>query len=172
MQDTTSPDTGSITQPRSILFVCTGNICRSPTAEGVTHNALVSIKKPHEFRLDSAGVDSHHIGQPPDPRSQKIALQRGVDISDLRARNVTQDDFSRFDLILAMDNTHLAALTHMMSTLPTNSVTAELALYLPYTGIAHHSDVPDPYYGNEADFIDVFDLINQATDGLIRKILS
>lgn len=157
------------TIPRSILFVCTGNICRSPTAEGVMRHALAEAERADDFLLDSAGVDSHHIGEAPDGRSQSTALRKGVDISDLRARNVAASDFARFDVILAMDASHLKALQRMAAALPADKATAELALYLPYAGVSRMSEVPDPYYGAARDFNDVYGLIVEATDGLLTR---
>ncbi len=158
------------TLPRSILFVCTGNICRSPTAEGVLRQVIVDLNRTEDFTLDSAGVDSHHIGEAPDGRSQSTALRKGIDISDLRARNVAPEDFSRFDVILAMDESHLKALRRMAAALPPDKVTAEIALYLPYCGITHRTEVPDPYYGTARDFNDVFALVQEATTGLMPKL--
>lgn len=158
------------TTPRSLLFVCTGNICRSPTAEGVMRQALTDRNLTDIFHLDSAGVDSHHIGEAPDPRSQATALRKGVDISDLRARNVSPDDFSRFDVILAMDLSHLHALERMAAKLPSDKATAEIALYLPYAGIARMEEVPDPYYGAAREFNDVYALVSEATGGLLTRL--
>lgn len=157
------------TAPRSILFVCTGNICRSPTAEGVMRHALTEKGAIDGFHLDSAGVDSHHIGHAPDIRSQETSLRKGVDISYLRARNVTPEDFSQFDVILAMDDSHLSALKRMAATLPAADATAELSLYLPYAGLHHRTEVPDPYYGTARDFQDVYTLVDEATEGLLAR---
>lgn len=161
----------TITTPRSFLFVCTGNICRSPTAEGVMRQALIDNGHIDAFYLDSAGVASHHIGEAPDPRSQTTALRKGVDISDLRARNVSPDDFSRFDVILAMDHSHLHALERMASKLPADKVTATCALYLPYAGVTRLEEVPDPYYGTARDFNDVYALTIEATSGLLKRFI-
>lgn len=158
------------TFPRSLLFVCTGNICRSPTAEGVLRQVLLDLNRQDDFLLDSAGVDSHHIGEAPDGRSQSTALRKGIDISGLRARNVSPEDFSRFDVILAMDEGHLRALQRMAAKLPPDKATAELALYLPYAGITHRTEVPDPYYGTARDFNDVFALVQEATTGLLPRL--
>ena len=158
------------TIPRSILFVCTGNICRSPTAEGVLRQALTDAGRIGDFTLDSAGVDSHHIGEAPDSRSQETAMRKGVDIGDLRARNVASSDFARFDVILAMDESHMKALKRMAAKLPHDKVTAEIALYLPYAGITHRTEVPDPYYGTARDFNDVYALVNEATTGLFSRL--
>lgn len=153
-------------KPRKILFVCTGNICRSPTAEGVLRDALVKAGKYGEFMLDSAGVDSWHVGQPPDERSQKTALAHGVDISDLRARNVKLSDFTTFDLILAMDQSHF---TKLKDNAPVGT-SAEIALYLPYSGHRDLEEVPDPYYGTQKDFQFVYTLCADATGRLMKKL--
>lgn len=151
---------------RSFLFVCTGNICRSPTAEGLMDYQLKQMGIRKHFILDSAGVDSHHIGQPPDPRTQSEAKIQGVDLSNLRARNVRASDFTEFDVILAMDNSHFEALQKMK---PQNA-TALITLYLDYAGIAHTSQVPDPYYGQTEHFKQVFALINEATSAIIPRL--
>lgn len=153
--------------PRSFLFVCTGNICRSPTAEGVMQHQLQQRGLDTRFHLDSAGVASHHIGQPPDPRTVEEARAHGVDLTNLRARNVTQADFSTFDVILAMDHSHLQALKAMSPP----DATARIALYLDYAGITHTHEVPDPYYGTKPDFTRVFMLVNEATTAIISKII-
>lgn len=149
--------------PRSILFVCTGNICRSPTAEAVMEHAA----RTHGLALsvDSAGIASYHIGEAPDHRTQSMAKRHGVDLSGQRARQVDASDFSRFDLIFAMDAGHLAALERMRP----RDAKAELALYLPYAGIASPRDLPDPYYGSEADFREVFALCTRATGLLLNR---
>lgn len=152
-------------KPFSILFVCTGNICRSPTAEALFRHAIRSRGLEAQFTHDSAGVASHHIGHPPDVRSQKVTFNRGVDMSDLRARDVRPSDYYDFDLILAMDDSHLKALKAKAP----KDATAEIALYLPHSGHGD-GDVPDPYYGEERDFEHVYDLIDRATQSLLKKL--
>jgi protein-tyrosine phosphatase len=156
-----------MSKPRSILFVCTGNICRSPVAEGLMRHILKECGIFEQFTLDSAGVDSHHIDQAPDPRAQETELKYGVDISDLRARNIRGRDFDTFDLILAMDNSHLARLKKHK---PENS-TARVELYLPYSESTPVLEVPDPYYGDISDFEYVHALLLRATEGILKKIL-
>lgn len=151
---------------RSILFVCTGNICRSPVAEGYMRHALKERGVFEEFSLDSAGVDSHHIGQAPDPRAQETSLKYGVDISDLRARNIRGRDFDMFDLILAMDETHLNKLNKHKP----KQCKAHIALYLPYSQTTSTREVPDPYHGNISDFEYVHELAKMATEGIIKKL--
>jgi protein-tyrosine phosphatase len=140
-----------------ILFVCLGNICRSPTAEGVArHLGLVDV--------DSAGTAGYHIGDPPDPRAQRAARARGIDLSGLRARQIERRDFDRFDLLLAMDVNNLAQLERIR---PEKS-TAELRLFLDFAPHLGLSDVPDPYDGQDRDFERVLDLCFEAGRGLIK----
>lgn len=115
--------------------------------------------------VDSAGIASYHIGEAPDSRTQSIAQRHGIDLSGLRARQVDASDFRRFDLICAMDAGHLAALQR---TCPPDAK-AELALYLPYAGVPSPRDMPDPYYGKEADFREVFALCERATTQLLNR---
>ncbi len=149
--------------PDSILFVCTGNICRSPTAEGVMQDAIA--RHGLSLRADSAGIASYHIGEAPDARTQAMARLHGVDLSGQCARQVVAEDFEQFDLIFAMDSGHLSALELMR---PTHG-RAELALYLPYSGIETPRDMPDPYYGEEAGFRHVYRLCEDATKRLIAR---
>jgi protein-tyrosine phosphatase len=150
---------------RSILFVCLGNICRSPSAEGVTRHLAALEKPPLLLDIDSAGTGGYHIGAPPDHRSQDAARRRGIDISGLRARRVAPDDYAKFDLILAMDRANLSALERGR---PRNS-RAQLRLFLEYapqSGL----EIPDPYYGTERDFELVLDLCAAAGRGLINEL--
>jgi protein-tyrosine phosphatase len=156
-----------MSKPRSLLFVCTGNICRSPAAEGIMRHTLKERGVFEEFSLDSAGVDSHHIGQAPDPRTQEIALKHGVDISDLKARNIRGRDFDMFDLILAMDESHLKRLLRHK---PENCK-AKIELYLPYSQSTPTREVIDPYYGDIRDFEYVHELLVHATEGILNKVL-
>jgi protein-tyrosine phosphatase len=149
-----------------VLFICLGNICRSPTAEGVLRH-LVAKQAPNlSIEIDSAGTADYHIGAPPDSRSQRAALRRGIDISGLRARQVTQDDFSRFDLILAMDRDNLRELQAMK---PGDS-RAALKLFLEYAPELNLHDVPDPYYRDASAFEEVLDLTSAASRGLLAKL--
>lgn len=151
--------------PKSFLFVCTGNICRSPTAEGLFERALNERGITH-ITHDSAGVDSHHIGHAPDARSQATAAAHGTPLHHLRARNVRPSDFTEFDIILAMDETHLKALQRMQ---PACS-TALLSLHLDYCGITERPDVPDPYFGQQADFDYVYDVLKRANENLVERL--
>lgn len=149
-----------------MLFVCLGNICRSPTAEGVLRHLVAQAAPRLKIEIDSAGTADYHIGAPPDLRSQRAALRRGIDISGLRARQVTQDDFAHFDLILAMDRENLRELEAMK---PGNS-RASLKLFLEYAPELNLRDVPDPYYRDVDAFEEVLDLTTAASRGLLASL--
>lgn len=148
-----------------VLFVCLGNICRSPTAEGVLLHKLREAGLADQVRVDSAGTGDWHVGKAPDARTRVAAQRRGYDLSALRARQVAADDFARFDLILAMDESNLANLGRLR---PGDGL-AELDLFLRRYELAL-DEVPDPYYGGEAGFEQVLDLVEQACDALIVEI--
>jgi protein-tyrosine phosphatase len=152
--------------PHRVLMVCLGNICRSPTAEGVLRHLAAKEAPQLALEVDSAGTADYHIGAPPDPRSQRAALRRGIDISALQARQVAADDFSRFDLILAMDAENLRELQAMR---PRNS-RARLQLFLDYAPSLGRVDVPDPYYRDAAAFEEVLDLSTAAARGLLADL--
>lgn len=138
-----------------VLFVCTGNICRSPTAEGVfRHKVRVAGLEPR-FLIDSAGTHGYHIGDPPDHRAIATALGRGVDMRDLRARKVGSEDFEAFDYIYAMDAGHHGILSRF-------SGRGALSLFME-----GGEDVPDPYYGGQKDFDLVFDMVDQECERLL-----
>lgn len=149
-----------------ILFVCMGNICRSPTAEGVFRHLLAERARELDVDIDSAGTHSYHVGHPPDHRAQTAARSRGVDLSLIRARRVTERDFHDFDLILAMDQDNL---DELMLIRPADA-RAELRLFLDYAPDAGVRDVPDPYYGGSQGFEQVLDLVEAAARGLIEEI--
>ena len=149
-----------------ILFVCMGNICRSPTAEGVTGKLLINNRLESFIKVDSAGTHGYHIGEPPDPRSREAALKRGIDLSGLRARKVVPEDFERFDLLLAMDHVNLALLKR--SARPEHH--AKLGLFMSYASRFDTDDVPDPYYGGEQGFELVLDMAEDAARGLIEAL--
>jgi protein-tyrosine phosphatase len=149
-----------------ILFVCLGNICRSPTAEGVFRHVLAQEAPQLRVQVDSAGTGNYHIGDPPDLRSQQAALRRRIDLSALRARRVTAQDFADFDLILAMDRGNLRDLQAIQ---PPGS-RARLRLFLEYAEDAEHLEVPDPYYGDASDFERVLDLTMSAARGLVAAL--
>lgn len=146
-----------------VLFVCLGNICRSPTAEGVLRGML---DPSDAVEVDSAGTGNWHVGNPPDPRAVAEAARRGLDISGLRARQVRPEDFDRFDLILTMDRSNLAALRRLR---PPDS-RADLKLLLEYGPVSesHGGDIPDPYY--EGGFDGVYDLIEGAARSLLDTL--
>ena len=145
-------------EKRSILFVCTGNICRSPTAEAVFR--VFAKKAGLELRIESAGLGDWHVGQPPDDRAQHHAKGRGYDLSAQRARQVRLVDFDDFDLILAMDRGHLRALERMA---PARH-RAKIRLFAP------ERDVPDPYYGGAEGFERVLDLVEAQCASLLEEL--
>lgn len=148
-----------------VLFVCMGNICRSPTAEGVFRHRLAQAGLHEHVTVDSAGTGDWHVGKAPDGRSSQAALSRGYDLSSLRARQVQREDFQRFDLILAMDHDNLARL----QALRPSSGGAELDLFLRRYQLAL-DEVPDPYYGGADGFEQVLDMIEQTSDALLVEI--
>ena len=150
-----------------VLFVCTGNICRSPTAEGVFRHLVEAAGLAAQIETDSAATHGYHIGDPPDPRTVAAAKARGFDLSPLRARKVTVADFRRFDLILAMDRGHLA---HLAALRPADA-RAELRLFLDDHPAGNLKEVPDPYYGDAAGFDHVLDLIEQTSRSLLVKLV-
>ena len=149
-----------------VLFVCLGNICRSPTAEGVLRHLLRQSAPGLAVEVDSAGTADYHIGEPPDLRSQQAALSRGIDLSTLRARQVAPRDFVHFDLLLAMDRQNLRALETMR---PAGS-RARIRLFLEYAANLGRLEVPDPYYGDASGFEEVLDLCTAGARGLIGAL--
>jgi protein-tyrosine phosphatase len=147
-----------------VLFVCLGNICRSPTAEGVMRH-LVSSRQLAGWKLDSAGTADYHIGAAPDPRSQRAARRRGIDIGGLRARQICAADFESFELILAMDRANLAQLRRLRPA----TASSRLQLLMDYAPGAGVEEVPDPYYGDEDGFETVLDLCQLAGQGLLSR---
>jgi protein-tyrosine phosphatase len=152
-------------RPFRVLFVCLGNICRSPTAEGVLRHMLIEEAPELKVEIDSAGTADYHVGDPPDPRTQRAALRRGIDLRGLRARRVVPGDFSKFDLILAMDRQNLRDLASLR---PAAS-TAQLRLFMEYAPDSC-LEVPDPYYGDEDAFERVLDLTTLAARGLVAQL--
>ena len=146
-----------------VLFVCLGNICRSPTAHGVFRALVEAEGLTDAYEIDSAGTGAWHIGNPPDRRATKEAATRGVDLSDLRARQVEQSDFTHYDYILAMDRSNLSNLKRMA---PSNA-TAQVELFLSYAPQVSAAEVPDPYYGGDDGFAQVFEMIEAASRGLL-----
>ncbi|MGA8052554.1 MAG: low molecular weight protein-tyrosine-phosphatase [Burkholderiales bacterium] len=151
---------------RSVLFVCTGNICRSPTAEGVFRKMVVDGGLSHLITADSAGTVGYHAGEPPDPRSQAAAARRGYELARLRARRVMRTDFERFDLVLAMDFGH----REVLARLAPEGGQQKLRMLLEYAQAAPSLEVPDPYYGGPQGFEVVLDLIEDASRGLLAAM--
>jgi protein-tyrosine phosphatase len=152
-------------QPVKVLFVCMGNICRSPTAHGLFQKLVDEQGLAQRIVVDSAGTHSYHVGNPPDPRSQATARQRGVDLSGLRARRFVSGDFIEFDYLLGMDSGNIAD----MRAIRPEQASARLQLMLEYSRHFDEREVPDPYYGNDG-FELVFDMIDDASRGLLEHI--
>ena len=149
-----------------VVFVCLGNICRSPTAEGVFRALVEGQGLGDRIAVDSAGTGAWHVGEAPDPRAQEAARRRGVELSAMRARKATKEDFGTFDYVLAMDRDNLAALKKLCPP----GQEHRLGLLLDYAPEARTRDVPDPYYGGGQGFEHVLDLIEAASAGLLAHI--
>jgi protein-tyrosine phosphatase len=149
-----------------VLFICMGNICRSPTAEAVFRHYVESAGWSEHILIDSAGTHDYHVGDPPDTRALRAAQQRGYDMSKLRGRQVAAEDFRHFDYVLAMDQTNLAILQRITSP----DSTTQARLFLDYA--RHHAEheVPDPYYGGADGFERVLDMVEDAAQGLLEEI--
>ena len=152
----------------SVLFVCMGNICRSPTAEGVFTKLVHDSGLAERLLIDSAGTHDYHVGKPPDDRAQRAALGRGVDISRLRARQVSRDDFEEFDHILAMDRDNLNGLLYLCPAQHQRKV----RLFLEYAPNWTEREVPDPYFGGAQGFERVLSMVEDAARGLLVQIRS
>jgi protein-tyrosine phosphatase len=151
-----------------VLMVCMGNICRSPTAEAALRHRLHQVGLAQRVRVDSAGTHAYHVGSPPDDRAQAHGRSRGLNLSGLRARKVAPDDFGRFDLILAMDRENLSELLRMAPP----GYDARVKLLMDFARTRRDVDVvPDPYYGSEAGFERVLDLVDDACEGLAGVLL-
>lgn len=148
-----------------VLFVCMGNICRSPTAEGVFRQRVREAGLGSRIIVDSAGTGDWHVGKTPDDRACRAAASRGYDLSGLAARQVCVDDFQRFDLILAMDHDNLQRLKALR---PSNG-SAELDLFLRRFDLVEEA-VPDPYYGGNDGFDHVLDLVEQGSEALLNEL--
>jgi len=150
----------------SVLFVCMGNICRSPTAQGVFENLVENEGLSGRIHIDSAGTHAYHVGEGPDSRALQAALRRGVDLSTQRARRVAEVDFQRFDLVLAMDRDNYSDL---LAVCPTEQA-GKLRLFLEFAPEAGTREVPDPYYGGGTGFERVLDLVELAALGLLAEL--
>lgn len=149
----------------SVLFVCLGNICRSPTAHGVFEGLVAQQSLAEMIRVDSAGTGSWHVGEAPDSRARAAAKSRGYSLEHLRARQVSKSDFDHFDYILAMDIKNLQDLQAMRP----DGFKGHLSLFLDFAD-ASEKEVPDPYYGGEEGFSHVLDLVESASQGLLSAI--
>lgn len=149
-----------------VLFVCLGNICRSPTAEGVFRKLVRDNGLGEKIETDSCGTSDWHIGDPPDSRAVDEAARRGFDLSDLRARQITKSDFISFDYVLGMDDANIAKLRALCPPAHEDRV----RLFLSFAPNLDRTDVPDPYYGGPDGFTQVLDMIETASRGLLEDI--
>jgi protein-tyrosine phosphatase len=149
-----------------VLFVCTGNICRSPTAEGVFRHMVAETGLAERIGTDSVGLEGWHIGDPPDPRSIAAAARRGVDISDLRARRLKPEDFDRFDLLLAMDDGHHRDMLRRARREQRDKV----RMFMEAAAGHPAPDVPDPYYGGPDGFESALDMIDEGARAWLRTL--
>ncbi|PWB57699.1 MAG: phosphotyrosine protein phosphatase [Nitrosomonadales bacterium] len=150
----------------SVLFVCMGNICRSPTAEGVFRHLVMRSGLDRAIHIDSAGTHAYHIGKSPDARASAAAAKRGYDLSELRGRQVNPQDFLVFDYILAMDEENLTNLKRICPSGHEHKV----SLFLEHSRKFSAREVPDPYYGGAQGFEHVLDLVEDAALGLLQKL--
>ena len=157
---------GAYRENVSVLFVCMGNICRSPTAEGVFRKLVEDAGLAERIHIDSAGTHAYHSGESPDRRAQEAAARRGVSMSSQRARRVVPEDFERFEFIIAMDRLNLETLRDRA----TEAESDRLHLMLDFAESAEPIDVPDPYYGAAAGFELVLDLVEDAAAGLLQHL--
>ncbi len=151
----------------NVLFVCMGNICRSPTAEGVFRKLVEKHSLQHSIAADSAGTYAYHAGEGPDKRARDAAAKRGYDLSMIKARMVEETDFSDFDYVIAMDLENLKNLQKMAG----KNSKATVKLFLDYAANTKAKEVPDPYYGNHKGFEKVLDLVEEASAGLLMHIM-
>jgi len=149
-----------------VLFVCMGNICRSPTAHGVFEHLVMQASLAQRIEIDSAGTHAYHVGEQPDKRAQATALNRGFDLSSQRARRVKKADFNYYDYVIAMDKDNLANLLEICPQEQSNKV----SLFLNYSSHVDEEEVPDPYYGGSKGFERVLDMVELAADGLLSEI--
>ena len=150
----------------SVLFVCMGNICRSPTAEGVFRKLVTDAGLADRVVVDSAGTHAYHQGEPPDRRAREAALRRGVSLEGIRARRVDPGDFERFHYILAMDEDNRSLLSDAAGV----EHRSKIRLFLEFAQAAAPREVPDPYYGGAAGFERVLDLVEDASRGLLEDL--
>ena len=153
---------------KRILFICMGNICRSPSAEGVFRHVLATQAPDLQIEIDSAGTHDYHVGAPPDRRAIEAARRRGIDLSQLRARIVVAEDFAAYDLILAMDEENLQELRRRAPA----AHRERIRLMMDFAPQAASRHVPDPYYGGAQGFEEVLDLLEEAAQGLLAELRS
>jgi len=149
-----------------VLFVCMGNICRSPTAHGVFRALVEKEGLSRVIEIDSAGTHAYHVGSAPDKRAQATAKERGIDISDLVARRVNPDDFDLYDFVVAMDQDNYLSLSEIC---PDRHVD-RIYMFMDFADRMRTREVPDPYYGGPSGFDRVFDLVEAASEGLLQEI--
>ncbi len=149
-----------------VLFVCTGNICRSPTADGVFRKIVDAAGLSDQISVDSCGLSAYHVGELADPRSREMAQSRGYDLDDIRSRKIKPGDYVQFDYILAMDDGHLRDMRRQAPAANQNKI----ELFLDYHPDMAGQSVPDPYYGGENGFSHVFDMIEQTSNKLLDHI--
>ncbi len=149
----------------NVLFVCMGNICRSPSAEGYFQHIVKQAGLEDKIKTDSAGTHAYHIGSPPDNRAQAAATKRGINLSTLRGRKIEPADFKKFDYVLAMDDSNYTDLEDVAGGTVDN-----LYMFLKFAEHFSETEVPDPYYGGDQGFEHVLDLIEDASQGLLSDI--
>lgn len=157
--------------PTRMLFVCMGNICRSPTAHGVMQHKIEQRALQAQISVDSAGTHAYHVGEKSDPRSRAFAAQMGIDMEFIRARKISVLDYDQFDYILAMDEDNLELINYYAP--PQHQ--AKVSLFLHYAnqaGLSEERQVPDPYYGGDAGFKKVFELVDLGCDALLDEVLN
>lgn len=152
----------------NVLFVCMGNICRSPTAHGIFEDLVKRNQLSHQISVDSAGTHAYHIGESPDSRSQATALAHGYDLSNQRARKVEKADLDAFDYILAMDKPN----EYSLHKLATEKQRERIHLFMDFAPERKESEVPDPYYGGDQGFENVLSMVEAASQGLLNHILA
>jgi protein-tyrosine phosphatase len=149
-----------------VLFVCMGNICRSPTAHGVFRSLVDNAGLSHGIEIDSAGTHAYHVGNSPDRRAVATAANRGIDLTDLEARRVEAEDFELFDYVIAMDQDNFLSLSEIC---PDEHI-EKIHLFMDFAPQMRTREVPDPYYGGKAGFERVFDLVDAASEALLEDI--
>jgi protein-tyrosine phosphatase len=158
---------GILVDTMRVLFVCLGNICRSPLAEGIFRQAVENAGLAERITIDSAGTGNWHVGEPPDPRAQACGRKFGVDIGELRGRQFAPADFQEFDHILVMDSKNRRDVLRLAQT---DEHKAKVRMLLEHGPVRTDSDVPDPYFGGDQGFDDVFDMLSAACDALLESI--